>query len=282
MNTSQSGIHQIINLALKEDIGTGDITSNAIVPKSMLATAVIIAKQSGIISGLEIAELICNKVDKKIIFKRKVKEGCSVSANTKIAEMRGSSRSLLTAERTILNFLQRMSGISTETYQYESILADYKTKILDTRKTAPGMRALDKYSVKVGGGKNHRIGLFDMVLIKENHISAAGSITKAVELCKKNITTKTKIEVEVSTLDSVKEALVNKVDIIMLDNMSLDLMKKSVKLINGKSKTEASGGITLESLKDVAQTGVDYISLGAITHSVKALDIAMYISELKK
>jgi nicotinate-nucleotide pyrophosphorylase (carboxylating) len=280
MKVLSADIHKIILLALKEDIGTGDITTNSIVAKSTKAKATILAKQSGVISGLHVAELICKKIDKNISFKQKVKEGMHVSSSTIIAEADGNFRSLLTAERTVLNFLQRMSGIATETSKYVQAVSGLNTKILDTRKTCPGLRSLDKYSVKLGGGVNHRIGLYDMVLIKENHISAAGSITKAVELCRKNITKKTKIEVEVSTIDDTAEALRTVVDIIMLDNMPLKLMHEAVKLINGRCKTEASGGINMNTIRNVAETGVNYISVGSLTHSVTALDIAMYIKEL--
>lgn len=272
-----SAINQIITLALKEDIGRGDVTTNSVVSKSQNAIAKIVAKEEGIICGLPIAELICSTFDKKIKIKKKVKEGAFVQAGTIITELYGSCNSLLTIERTILNFLQRMSGIATETNRYVKIIEGTKAKILDTRKTSPGLRLLDKYAVKTGGGKNHRIGLFDMILIKDNHINAAGSIEKAVELCRRKNSAKVKIEVEVSSLEQVKEALEAKADIIMLDNMNITQMKMAVKLINGKCKTEASGGITKKSIRKIAETGIDYISIGALTHSVKALDIAMYI-----
>ncbi len=280
MKNKIQNIEQIIRLALREDISSGDITSNLIVPKSQMGKAEIIVKQKGIICGLDIVSKICRHFDKEINFKKKVKEGSLVNPNTIVAELHGSFRSLLTIERTVLNFIQRMSGISTETFRYVEQLSGLKTKILDTRKTAPGQRLLDKYAVKTGGGKNHRIGLFDMILIKENHIAAAGSITKAVELCRTKMKRKTKIEVEVSSIEDLKEALANKVDIIMLDNMDLETMKKAVEIIDHKSKVEASGGITIDSIRKIALTGVDYISVGAITHSVKALDIAMYIHKV--
>lgn len=279
MKNHQQNIGQIIKLALKEDIGTGDITSNLIVPKSKMGRAEIIVKQKGIICGLDIAKETCSHFDRKINFRKKVKEGTFVNPQTIAAELSGSFRSLLTVERTVLNFIQRMSGISTETFKYVEQLSGLNTKILDTRKTAPGQRLLDKYAVKKGGGKNHRIGLFDMILIKENHIAAAGSITKAVELCRKRMERKIKIEVEVSSIEELNEALANDVDIIMLDNMNVEMMKNAVGIIDHKTKIEASGGITLETIRKIAETGVDYISVGAITHSVKALDIAMYIQE---
>jgi nicotinate-nucleotide pyrophosphorylase (carboxylating) len=276
MKKMDSDIKRIVELALKEDIGSGDITSKSIVSKSLTARAEIIVKQEGIIAGLFVAEYICKVFDRELKFKPKIKDGSRVTAGITVAEIYGSFRSLLTIERTLLNFLQRISGIATAASVYVAELEGLKTKILDTRKTAPGLRLLDKYAIKTGGGKNHRIGLYDMVLIKENHISAAGSIVRAVNLVRKH-SPKVKIEVEVSNLESVSEALKSKADIIMLDNMDMSSMREAVALVNGRCKIEASGGITLANLREAAETGVDYISVGALTHSVKALDIAMYI-----
>lgn len=275
-------VKHLIQLALKEDIGKYDITSELIIPKNSVGTASIIAKESGIICGLQIANQICKTIDKKLSFAALSKDGDRVAASQKIATINGPLKSLLTAERTILNFLQRMSGIASETNKYAAALRGTNTKLLDTRKTVPGHRALDKYAVKVGGGVNHRIGLFDMILIKENHIAAAGSITEAVKRASLNKPKNMKIEVEVTNLREVKEALTQNVDIIMLDNMNASRIKKSLQVINGKCKTEASGGITLKNIRQIAKTGVNYISVGAITHSVKALDIAMYIQQTKK
>lgn len=271
---------QIINLALKEDIGSGDVTTNLIVPDFQKGIAEIFVKEDGVIAGLSVASEVFKRLNNKITFRKFVKEGDKVSKGTKIAEVKGSLRTLLTGERTALNFLQRMSGIATFTAKFVAQLEGLNTKILDTRKTVPCLRMLDKYSVKIGGGTNHRFGLYDMVLIKDNHIKAAGSITRAVQLIRKKLKKKMKIEVETANLDEVKEALSNKVDIIMLDNMSVEMMEQAVKLIGGKAKVEASGNVTLENVRKIALTGVDFISVGALTHSVKALDISMKIQNI--
>ena len=276
MKLDNNEIDKIISRALKEDVGTGDITSNLIIPRNKTAKAFILAKEEGVIAGLQVAKSVFYKLDKNIRWKNLVMEGEFVSAGTKIVEMKGPYRALLTGERTALNFLQRMSGIASLTLKYVEQLSDLKTKILDTRKTVPGLRLLDKYSVKKGAGTNHRIGLYDMVLIKDNHIKAAGSISEAVKQVKGKLNKKIKIEVETATLDEVKEALNSGANIIMLDNMSIKQMKEAVKIINGKVKVEASGGVNINSVRMIAETGVDYISVGALTHSVKALDIGMY------
>ena len=273
-------LNRIIEAAFSEDIGSGDITSNSIVSKSQIASAYILAKEAGVIAGLEIAKKVFKKLDKNIVWKALVKEGDLVSAGTRIVTVKGSLRALLTGERIALNFLQRISGIASTTSKYVGVLKDTDTKILDTRKTVPGLRLIDKYAVKIGGGTNHRIGLFDMALIKDNHIKAAGSISKAVQRVKmKNSKSnkKLKIEVETSNLDEVREALKCNIDMIMLDNMSTSLMSEAVKLIKKKAKTEASGNMNIDRILETAHIGVDYISVGALTHSVKALDISMKI-----
>ena len=275
-------LERIIDAAFKEDIGSGDVTTNRIVPKNRNAKAYFLAKEDGIIAGLNIAKNVFRKLNKKIIWKSFVKEGENISAGTKIAEVNGSLRALLTGERTALNFLQRISGIASITSKYVEALNNTGTKILDTRKTVPGLRLIDKYAVKIGGGTNHRIGLYDMALIKDNHIKAAGSISEAVrkvrskndKLKKKE---KLKIEVETTNLEEVREALKCRVDMIMLDNMSPSLMKEAVKIINGKAKVEASGNMNIDKIHETAAAGVDFISVGALTHSVKALDISMKI-----
>jgi len=276
MRLYKKELNIIINAALKEDVGSGDITTNLIVPRKTISKAFLLAKEDGIIAGLPVAKGVFTKLDKKIIWKSLVKEGDKVSAGTKIAQIRGSYRALLTGERTALNFLQRMSGIATAASKYIDQLSGLKTKILDTRKTVPGLRVLDKYSVKIGGGTNHRMGLYDMVMIKDNHIKVSGSITEAVRQIRKNLKRKIAIEVETTNINEVKEALNAHVDIIMLDNMSLPEMKETIALVNNRVKVEASGGIDLNSIRAVAETGVDFISVGALTHSVKALDIGMY------
>jgi nicotinate-nucleotide pyrophosphorylase (carboxylating) len=266
-----------IEKALLEDIASGDITTNALIPESMHCTATMVAKSNGIIAGLEIAEKVFSILSSDIIWKPIIKDGDKVKNGDLLVEMSGPFRALLTGERLALNYLQRMSGIATMTGLYVAQVADYGTKILDTRKTVPGLRVLDKYAVKTGGGKNHRIGLYDMVLIKDNHIKVAGGITKAVEQIRRLVPAGTKIEIETTTIAEVEEALEMKADIIMLDNMSTGLMKTCVELINHRAKVEASGNMNLERVREVAATGVDYISIGALTHSVTALDISMNI-----
>lgn len=275
MKLNKIELDRIISTALQEDIGSGDVTTNLIIPRTIISEAFMVAKENGIVAGLHVAKAVFKKLDKKIIWKNLVKEGEYVSAGTQIARLKGSYSTLLTGERTALNFLQRISGIATSASKYVKMIEGLNTIILDTRKTAPGLRMLDKYGVKMGGGTNHRIGLYDMVLIKDNHIKAAGGIIEAVTQIKNNLKKKIKIEVEVANLDEIKLALNAGVDIIMLDNMSLKQMKEAVKLIDGKVKVEASGGINLKSVCTVAETGVDFISVGALTHSVKALDISM-------
>ncbi len=270
-------IRHIVDYALNEDIGNGDITTNSLIPIDLKAKATMIAKSDGVIAGLEVAEYVFRTLDPDILWKTFVNDGDNVAKGTTILEITGSFRALLTGERLALNFLQRMSGIATMTANCLNTLKGYQTKILDTRKTVPGLRLLDKYAVLKGGGTNHRIGLYDMVLIKDNHIKVAGGITKAVAQIKKNIPANIQIEVETTTLDEVAEALSAGADIIMLDNMTTQTMAQSVILINGRAKVEASGNMTIDRLREVAATGVDFISIGALTHSVVALDISMNI-----
>jgi len=267
----------LVDMAIAEDLGTGDITSEAIISNQIMVKAFLIAKAPGIIAGLPLADFIFSTIDKNCHFKALVKEGAHVEPKTKIAEVTGAYKSLLMAERTVLNFVQRFSGIATETALFVSQTKGTKTQILDTRKTLPAYRVLDKYAVKVGGGTNHRFGLYDMVMLKENHIEVAGGITNAVMQVRAKVNHNIKIEVETKNLEEVQEALSNGVDVIMLDNMPLDTMRKAVKLINGKLKVEASGNMTLNRIAEVAATGVDFISVGALTHSVDALDISMLI-----
>lgn len=277
MKLDKKEIERVITTALKEDIGAGDITTNLLIAKNQKAIAFFLAKEDGIIAGLNIAKMVFQKLNRNVSWKSFIQDGEHVTAGMRFAEVKGPLRALLTGERTALNILQRLSGIATATNNFVTVVKDTNTKILDTRKTAPGLRLLDKYAVKLGGGTNHRIGLFDMVLIKDNHIKAAGSITNAVNKIKKGLTEKIKIEVETRNLEEVREALDCKVEIIMLDNMSVAEMKDAVMIIGGKAKIEASGNVNLQSLRKIAETGVDYISVGALTHSVKALDISMKI-----
>ncbi|MEO8398504.1 MAG: carboxylating nicotinate-nucleotide diphosphorylase [Ignavibacteriaceae bacterium] len=285
--TDKKKIEKIIKEALKEDISSGDITTKAVVKKNLKAKGIFLVKQDGIIAGLEIVEKIFKLYDKSILFKKFYKDGDKISNGTIAASVEGNASSILTVERTALNFLQRMSGIATYANQFSDKIKHTKAKIIDTRKTAPGLRIIDKLAVELSGSKNHRMGLYDMFLIKDNHIEAVGSITKAIDACKKfNLSVDTKvskksskfkIEVETKNLNEVKEAVINKPDRIMLDNFKIEDMRKAVKLINGKCKIEASGMVNLETVKEIAETGVDYISVGAITHSVKALDISLKI-----
>ncbi|MDP2363137.1 MAG: carboxylating nicotinate-nucleotide diphosphorylase [Ignavibacteria bacterium] len=280
MNKIDKNISRIISSALKEDINSGDITTKATIVKSKRAVGKFLVKADGVLAGLEIAKAVFKSVDPKIKFDIKIKDGAKVKYGEVAAIVSGKAQSLLTAERTALNFLQRMSGIATSANTYSEKVKHTKAKVIDTRKTVPGLRMLDKMAVKLGGCENHRIGLYDMFLIKDNHIEVAGSITKAVEACvkyQKKHRTKFKIEVETKNLKEVEEALTTKADIIMLDNFKIDDIKSAVKLINDKCKVEASGGVNLDSIKAIAEAGVDFISVGALTHSVKALDISLEI-----
>ena len=270
-------IDRIIDLALDEDIQSGDITTEAIINKSQNADAFIKAKENGVIAGLPIAEKVFRKLDPDLIWNPLVNDGDKIKSSEILVKFSGNYSALLTAERTALNFLQRMSGIATQTNLFVSAIKDSKTKILDTRKTIPGHRLLDKYAVKMGGGTNHRIGLYDLVMIKDNHIKVAGNITNAVEQIRRKYGNKFRVEIETTNLDEVNEALKCNADIIMLDNMTNEAMDDAVKLINGRAQTEASGNMTIERIKSTAEIGVDFISIGMLTHSVKALDISMYI-----
>lgn len=268
-------INKIINNALEEDLAWGDITTESTVQEGQVSLANLISKQTFIICGLDIFEMVMNTVDSNIAVTKFFKDGDKLNKGDIIAEIKGSSRSILSAERVALNLLQRMSGIATQTFDIVSALKDTKTTVVDTRKTTPGLRILEKYAVLIGGGKNHRFNLADGVLIKDNHIKAAGSITNAVNAARAYIPHTLKIEVETESLDDVKEALDCKADIIMLDNMDLETMKKAVELIDGRAISEASGNMGDRDLNEVAKTGVDLISVGALTHSVKAIDISL-------
>lgn len=272
-------IDQLIDLAIEEDIANGDITTNSIIPAHSRAVAEMKMKADGVISGLDIAKRVYEHFEKDIIWTPFVQNGNFVKKGEVILRIEASYRCLLLGERLSLNILQRMSGIATETARYVKELAGTHTQLLDTRKTAPGLRILDKMAVKDGGGTNHRMGLYDMVMIKDNHIKVAGGITNAVKAVRAHIADGIKIEVEATNLDEVREALSVSPDIIMLDNMSTADMAEAVKIINGQAKTEASGNMIIPRLKEVAATGVDYISVGALTHSVTALDISMNIQK---
>lgn len=273
-------IDQLIDLAIEEDIATGDVTTNSIIPAHSRAVAEMKMKADGVISGLSVARRVYERFDKDILWQPLVKDGDPVKKGDIILRIEASYRCLLLGERLSLNILQRMSGIATETAKYVKELAGTHTQLLDTRKTAPGLRVLDKMAVKDGGATNHRMGLYDMAMIKDNHIKVAGGITNAVKAVRANIPSGIRIEVETTNLEEVREALSMNADIIMLDNMDTASMTEAVKIIAGKAKTEASGNMSIPRLKEVAATGVDFISVGALTHSVTALDISMNIKNI--
>lgn len=262
-----------MQLALAEDIGSGDATSNSIIRSDEQLNGHIIAKQDGVVAGLGVAKAVYLEFDPGIDIDLKVEEGQYVTKGQELIVLQGSARSLLTAERVALNFLGRMSGISTATHRYVEAVKGTKAKILDTRKTVPGLREFDKLAVRLGGGSNHRIGLYDMILIKDNHIDFAGSIEKAVALAR-SANTGLEIEVEARTLEDVEVALRLGVKRILLDNMSCELMQQAVSITNGRALLEASGNITLENVRQAAETGVDFISIGALTHSVIVFDVS--------
>jgi nicotinate-nucleotide pyrophosphorylase (carboxylating) len=266
-------IYTVIRRALVEDIGTGDVTSNSIIPAEARMNGQIIAKQPGVIAGLDVGEAVYRTFDSRVEFTPLAEEGALVENRQVLAKVSGLARSLLTAERTALNFVGRMSGIATLTRQFVEAVAGTNAVILDTRKTAPGLRMVDKLAVKRGGGQNHRIGLYDMVLIKDNHIDFAGSLERAVlrvRATQKNI----EIEVEARTLEHVETALGLGVGRILLDNMSIEMMTEAVRMANGRARLEASGNVTLETVRKIAETGVDYISSGALTHSAVVFDVS--------
>jgi nicotinate-nucleotide pyrophosphorylase (carboxylating) len=263
-----------LNLALQEDIGSGDVTTNSIVPANVEIAGEIFAKQPGTIAGLDVARSVFLLLHRDIRFTTNVGEGANVTRGTQLASLSGSARAMLTGERTALNFLGRMSGIATLTRQFVKAVAGTQAKILDTRKTAPCLRAIDKLAVRRGGGENHRIGLFDMVLIKDNHIDYAGSVSEAVRRVRSS-GTNLEIEVEARTLEHMRAALELGVRRILLDNMTIEAMREAVKLNAGRAKLEASGNVTLENVREIAETGVDFISVGALTHSATVLDVSL-------
>ena len=263
-----------IRRALEEDIRNGDVTTNSIVSENASLRGRIIAKQNGVVAGLHVAEAVWRELDERVNFAAKIDDGSRVANKTVLAEVAGPARALLTGERTALNFLGRMSGIATLTREFVDAVTTTKAIILDTRKTAPGLRTTDKLAVRIGGGQNHRTGLFDMVLIKDNHIDFAGSITAAVTRVRE-AGVRVEIEVEARTLDHIREALALGVERILLDNMSFEVMREAVQITAGRAKLEASGNVSLTNVLEVARTGVDYISVGALTHSPKVFDVSL-------
>ncbi|OEH84363.1 nicotinate-nucleotide diphosphorylase (carboxylating) [Desulfuribacillus stibiiarsenatis] len=274
-------ISKLIELALEEDVFSGDITSLTTVPADAYGQGMVHMKADGVISGVEVAREVFRQIDERIQFTHLVMDGDIVTKGQTIITLEGPLRSILTGERVALNFMQRMSGIATKTHTVTSLIQEFPTRVVDTRKTTPLLRILEKQAVRDGGGKNHRFGLYDAVMIKDNHIKAAGGITKAVRAARQGIPHTMKIEVEVENFDQLREAIESKCDIIMLDNMSPSDMKLAVDRIAGRALTEASGGITEHNIIEVAQAGVDIISLGSLTHTIESLDISLDLFEKK-
>ena len=270
-------LDRLIEQALHEDIHTGDITTQAVVPGRRPASARLIAKEPLVLAGIHVAEMVFRKLDPSVTFVARIPEGSSAGKGDVLATIEGNASDLLMAERVALNLLQRMSGIATLTSRYVEAVSGTKARIVDTRKTTPGLREIEKYAVRVGGGVNHRTGLYDGVLIKENHIAAAGGIAEAVSRARAYIPHTLKIEIETETRSQVEEALAAGADIIMLDNMDCGAMRDCVALIAGRALVEASGGVNLDSVRAIAETGVDIISIGALTHSPRAMDISMLL-----
>lgn len=267
--------YELIRQALKEDITSEDVTTNAVMREAAVGEVDLISKADGVICGMQVFERTFKILDETTQVSAKVKDGDRVKKGQLLAVVKGDIRALLSGERTALNYLQRMSGIATYTAETAALLKGSKTKLLDTRKTTPNMRVFEKYAVKVGGGCNHRFNLSDGILLKDNHIGAAGSVKKAVELAKEYAPFVRKIEVEVENLDMCREAVEAGADIIMLDNMSVEDMKKAVELIDGRAQTECSGNVTKDNIKNIIETGVDFVSSGALTHSAPILDLSM-------
>lgn len=266
---------------LNEDVGSGDITTENIIPQQAKTVGLIQAKQRGIVAGINVAGLVFTTLAPDIEFTPMVEDGDEVEPHTVLAKIEGDAHVILTGERLALNLLQHMSGIATLTSSYARLAEGTKAHVVDTRKTLPGLRMLEKYAIRVGGGRNHRMGLYDAVMIKDNHIKVAGGIKEAVRMTRNEISHTVKIEVETETLDQVKEALEAGADIIMLDNMTIEMIEEAVRLIDGRAIVEASGGVTKERLPAIAKAGVDIISVGALTNSAPILDISLDIGEIK-
>jgi len=272
-------VREVVERALREDVGRGDVSTEAVIPADDRSIAVIHCRSRAVIAGLGVAELVFATVDPDAVFYPAVEEGDPVSSGSEIARIEGRTRTILNGERTALNFLQRMSGVATQTRGIVRAVDSTGVRVVDTRKTAPGLRLLDKYAVRMGGGANHRFGLDDAVLLKDNHLSAAGGVAAAVKQVRGRLGHMVMIEVEVTTLDEVQEAVATGVDVIMLDNMDPATMRKSVRIISGAATVEASGGITRETALEAAESGVDVISVGSLTHSVVAPDISLNLLE---
>ena len=268
---------RMITLALEEDLGSGDVTTDAIIDPDLKGEAYLIAREELVLAGMAVFKRVFLEVDPGTEFEEYFGDGDLIPQETRVCTLKGRSASILKGERTALNFLQRMSGIATLTHRYVEKVRPAAVRILDTRKTAPGLRWFDKYAVRMGGGSNHRFGLSDGILIKDNHIAAAGSISGALGFARKNSPHTLKLEIEVENLAGVEEACQGGADVILLDNMDPEELRKAVELVNGSAMTEASGGITLDTVEDIAKTGVDMISVGALTHSARAADFSLEI-----
>lgn len=273
--TKKLNVDHLIQLALQEDISSEDVTTNAVMPDAKPGEVELLCKEDGIIAGLEIFERVFKLLDENTEVTFFAKDGDEVKVGQKLAVVRGDIRVLLSGERTALNYLQRMSGIATYTHSVAELLKGSKTRLLDTRKTTPNMRIFEKYAVRIGGGYNHRYNLSDGVLLKDNHIGAAGGVKEAVKMAQDYAPFVRKIEVEVENLDMVREAVEAGADIIMLDNMSHDMMKEAIEIIDGRAKTECSGNVTKENIKNIVDLGVDFVSSGALTHSAPILDVSL-------
>jgi nicotinate-nucleotide pyrophosphorylase (carboxylating) len=276
MAVAADTLDRIVAAALAEDVGDGDVTTEATVSPDAVGTATLLVKEAGVVCGLDVAERVFRTLDPDIVFERLVEDGHVATGRTEVARVTGTERAILTGERTALNFLGRLSGVATLTRRYVDAVAGTGASILDTRKTTPGLRLLEKLAVACGGGRNHRAGLYDAVLIKDNHLRAAGSVADAVAGARE--LTDLPVEVECDTLEQVSEALAAGVDAILLDNMTPAELREAVALVAGRARLEASGGITLDTVREVAETGVDEISVGALTHSARSLDVSLELT----
>ena len=276
---SESGLRRLVERALEEDLGRGDVTSDSLIPAHTTGRAVFRSRSQGVIAGLDVARIVFDVVDAQVDFSALIVDGAAVAPGQEIAVVSGFARSLLGGERVALNFLQRLSGIATLTSRYVEAVRDTRARVVDTRKTTPGLRSLERYAVRAGGGFNHRRDLSDAMLIKDNHVAVIGamglSVGEAIKQARESLPHTLKIEIEVDRLDQIPEALAAGADIVLLDNMSIEDLRRAVALIEGRAITEASGGVTLATISEIAATGVDVISVGALTHSAPSLDIAL-------
>jgi nicotinate-nucleotide pyrophosphorylase (carboxylating) len=273
----RADVDRVVASALAEDVGSGDVTSEGLVDADAVCEAAILVKEPGVVCGLPVAEAVFHALDPRVSFETLHADGDRLDDAAPVARLQGSARAILTGERTALNVLGRLSGIATLTRRFVDEAEGTSAQVLDTRKTTPGLRGLEKYAVACGGGRNHRFGLYDGILIKDNHLRLAGSIGAAVASVRRVAAPELPVEVEAETLDDVRDALAAQVDVVLLDNMSTALLAESVKLVSGRAQLEASGGVTLANLREVAETGVDFVSIGALTHSARSLDVSLEV-----